>query len=270
MTLFELLSKFSIDELWYILHMRHGYGCRNLSFKAEQTYKAYKRAYEELLSLHKKGNPKNNVLHCEFVTETSDETPPDVYMSCVVLASGEIDEHGKAVRYAMDFIPWDELIDAPVSDESMQKYGMLVCASELLWELTFYGFSAERVRKETDELKELTESVFDAEESTSHETFEWKTSNSSAYAKILVEWLKNAPPKVKKVISDHISADLTDRDENELTQEEALIKLRVILDGSSRKYSEEPMDMLHSMLRGLDLDERYTLLKIISKENFQS
>lgn len=265
MTLFELLLKFSIDELWYILHMRHGYGCSNLSFNAEQTYKAYKRAYDELLSLHSKGNPKNHVLHCELVTEKSDEIPPDVYMSCVVFASGEIDEYGKDARYAMDFIPWDELIDAPVSDESIQKYGTLICAAEFLWELTFYGFSAERVRKEAETLHELTESIFDEKELVSHETYELNITNNSEREEILVEWLKNAPPEVKQIIFDHISADATDRDEDEISVEETLERLRTILNDSSRKYSEEPIGMLHSMLRGLDLDERYTLLKIISK-----
>ena len=263
MTLYELLSKFTIDELWYILHMRHGYRHSNMSFKAEQTYKAYKCAYDELRSLHKKSNPINAVLHCELVIEESSEIPPDVYMSWVALESGENSESGSDERYALDFIPWEELIDAPISDEKIQKYGMLICAAELLWELTFYGFSAEHVRKEAKELEELSESVFSGEELISFEISEQETISLSETTEAVVAWLKNAPSEVKQIIFDHISVDITNRDEDEISIEEALAKLRIILDASSREYSEEPAGMLHLMLRGLDLDERYTLIKII-------
>jgi hypothetical protein len=80
---------------------------------------------------------------------------------------------------------------------------MLVCAAELLWELTFHEFSAECVRKEAESLNEISESIADDKEMISHEPFDLNTTDNIECEKILIGWLKNAPREVKQDISDH-------------------------------------------------------------------
>jgi len=47
------------------------------------------------------------------------------------MLSPDEDNEGKMQQYAMDFVPWNELIDCKVSEDSLSKLGELVCASEL-------------------------------------------------------------------------------------------------------------------------------------------
>ena len=54
--------------------------------------------------------------------------------------------------YAMDFVKWTDLIDCAVTHPSSYSHVDIVAA--ILWEITFWGFSAEQVQKESDKLLE--------------------------------------------------------------------------------------------------------------------
>jgi len=64
--------------------------------------------------------------------------------------------------YAIDFVDWEELIDSeiykavPMNDTT--------AAAHILWEITFYGFSASTVKEEAVKLQELTERIESGEE----------------------------------------------------------------------------------------------------------
>ena len=129
MTFYELLNKFSIEELWYILRQRHDLSRKPI--KAERVFNSYKLAREELISLHSDDNCVDNVLACEFTIENDNGGAPDSWIHCNVFSKNA---DGEMQSYAMDFIPWNELIDCKVSEDSLAKLGELVCTAELLWD----------------------------------------------------------------------------------------------------------------------------------------
>ena len=63
--------------------------------------------------------------------------------------------------FAPDLVPWESLIDREVIAESPYKGGIAEIAAHILWEITFYGYSAadirERLKSLTDEMKEASE-----------------------------------------------------------------------------------------------------------------
>lgn len=54
-------------------------------------------------------------------------------------------EGNDPVHYAMDLIDWKELIDAPIDDQSILKYGTERTLVEILWEITFDGYDYQTV-----------------------------------------------------------------------------------------------------------------------------
>jgi len=50
--------------------------------------------------------------------------------------------NGDGERYAIDMIPWDELVAIDISDKSIKLYGFDEVAAEILWDMTFWGDSA--------------------------------------------------------------------------------------------------------------------------------
>lgn len=56
-------------------------------------------------------------------------------------------EANDPVHYAMDLIDWKELIDAPIDDKSILKYGTERTLVEILWEITFDGYDYQTVCK---------------------------------------------------------------------------------------------------------------------------
>lgn len=56
--------------------------------------------------------------------------------------------------WAMDFVPWSQWLSAEVMQESLDKYGLEVCVGEILWEMTFYGWTYADTKKKGDEILE--------------------------------------------------------------------------------------------------------------------
>ena len=264
MTLYELLNKFSIEELWYILHNRHDLSGKPI--KAERIFNLYKSAREELLALHAESNYTDNVLVCDFSIENDDSGAPDSWIHCNMLSPDEISDD-KMQQYAIDFVPWNELIDCKVSDDSLAKLGALVCTAELLWEITFYGYSKSKVDDESKELQRLVEDI-DSGKVETHQINPngWNISEKETVMeeKAIAEWLANAPEQVKNIIFGFYAADVCGQNEDvdDITVDETLKRLKSVLDESGVKCvcKEDYLGLLRSMIKELDVDNQYLLL----------
>ena len=69
------------------------------------------------------------------------------------MPSEEFSKH-YITSYGLDFIPRSTILACNVAELSIQKFGILNCATEIFWELTFYGLTEEQVQKEASKLNE--------------------------------------------------------------------------------------------------------------------
>lgn len=53
--------------------------------------------------------------------------------------------------FAMGFTPWSKIIDTPIVNDA--KYPMEKVIAEILWELTFYGWTEEKCNDKSEEIK---------------------------------------------------------------------------------------------------------------------
>ena len=264
MTFYELLNKFSIEEFWYILQSRHNLSGKPI--KAERIFNLYRLARKELLSLHADNNCDNNVLVCEFTIENDNVGAPDSWIHCNMLSPNK-NNNGDMQQYALDFVPWNELIDCKVSEDSLAKLGALVCTAELLWEITFHGYSKNVVDSEFENLRRVMDDI----DSGKAETYpfnpdDWKPNEEETILeeRAIAEWLKNAPIKVKDIIFGFYAADICNRNEDvdDITMEEILKRLELAINASSvdNTDDEDYIGLLRSMINGLDVNNQYLLL----------
>ena len=271
MTFYDLLNKLPIEELWYILRHRHDLSSKPI--KAERLFKLYRTARKELLSLHSDNNPTENMLVCEFSIENAEGCAPDSWIHCNMLSPNK-ENNGEMQQYAMDFVPWNELIDCKVSDESLAKFGELVCAAELLWEITFYGFSISTVADESDKLKEIADGVNSGNAKTYPlDTNDWKLNESdiAEEEKAIIDWITKAPNKVKRMFFGFCAANLCGRDEDvdDITVDETLKRLKAIIDESSVENAddEDYAGLLRAMGSNIDVNYQFLLLsKMFTRE----
>ena len=264
MTFYELLNKFPIEELWYILKSRHDLSGK--SIKAERIFNLYKSAYEELITLHFENNPTDNVLVCEFTIENDDGGAPDSWIHCNLLSPNE-DNNSEIQTYAMDFVPWNELIDCKVSADSIAKLGALVCTAELLWEVTYHGYSMSKVDDESEKLQKITDDIRSGKTETYPiKSDDWKPDEAeiALEEKAIAEWLVNAPEKVKNIIFGLYAADVCGRDEDvdDVTVDETLKRMRSVIDACTidDANEEDYIALLRSMANELDTNNQYLLL----------
>ncbi len=101
-------------------------------------------AWKELKNLKGKVN-KDLEIHLKKVEGTSsrDHNPPlDTCLYCLSEKS----------FYALDFVPWEELINLNISSEIQLEDKEI--AANILWEITFWGYSSDQIKKESEKLKE--------------------------------------------------------------------------------------------------------------------
>ena len=74
-------------------------------------------------------------------------------------------EDGHAVKlverdetYALDHVSWEDLIGATILDETKQLLKHEILA-HILWEITFYGFTLERVNQQREEFQQTVDEV---------------------------------------------------------------------------------------------------------------
>jgi hypothetical protein len=252
MTLRDLLSKFSLDELWYYLSMRHG--LQNKPIKARHMHKSYGSALDELLALDLNQGEICGELCCDFCADKTDEGNY-TFFGVTLKEAEEI--------YSISFIPWKDIIDLPVSQTSIDRYGEWLCAAEILWEVTFWGFSAETMASESAKLQR---SGAEAESGASeHEPFDLDELNHEINpldVKATLDWFTNAPDCVKRSVRNCISANVAkDEDDEQLAAAKTLEKLK-------EKIGDEPKteDIIWlpvTMARELDLDDTLLLLEAL-------
>jgi hypothetical protein len=112
MTFRELLNKFSMDELWHYLLMRHG--LQGKPIKAGKLRELYGAARDELLALEINRCETREELSCDFCAYKTGEWD-DTFFKVSLKEAGE--------TYAIDFMLWTDSIDLPVSQSSLVRYG---------------------------------------------------------------------------------------------------------------------------------------------------
>lgn len=65
------------------------------------------------------------------------------------------------VSYAIEFIDWSEWLDMDVDQKSLSKYSELDIIGHCLWEMTFYGFTQDDIKKAIDTIGKRAEEVKD-------------------------------------------------------------------------------------------------------------
>lgn len=136
-TLRELIRTTPYKQTFNHIYSRHykgkNYSVENI-IKADS---AYLRIFGELPNLPEH-DPNNLSI---YLTKTQDEDGEEFVDVC--LYNEETDE-----LFAMDFVPWSELIDMPVV--KAYKATDTECLSYILWEITFWGFSQEKIKDQAD------------------------------------------------------------------------------------------------------------------------
>lgn len=63
------------------------------------------------------------------------------------------------ITYGIDYLTRKIVLNLMVAEPSITKYGLLIVAAELFWELTFYGLTEEQIQHKGDELLSRVDSI---------------------------------------------------------------------------------------------------------------
>ena len=120
----------------------------NTYYDAQVDYTVVMHRYtcviRELLELNADDTYSDHVI---VLTETSDDT------------QSHIDVHlgAQDKTYAIDYVDWAQLIDLQVRDDTgLQAHDVL---AHILWEITFHGFTNDKVKKSRETLENLCGSL---------------------------------------------------------------------------------------------------------------
>jgi hypothetical protein len=61
--------------------------------------------------------------------------------------------------YAMDLTPWEDIIDAKIKNDLQTLTWEHELLAHILWEITFYGFTQDKVELSKDQMEQLVEEV---------------------------------------------------------------------------------------------------------------
>lgn len=145
MTLRELLYRKSYKNIFNVIYKT--FLKDNAQDRIIDLSIKFENAFTELKSIEKQNKTKNLVVLNEI--ESEEEQIIDV-----CFYDDKQDEH-----YSLDFMDWGEIIDCEVV--APQKFNQTTIVAHILWEITFWGFSREKITKER---KELNKAVQEAEE----------------------------------------------------------------------------------------------------------
>jgi hypothetical protein len=159
MTLRDLLKKSNFKSAFNVLYREYYFDNPEREV-VEYDFK-YRKVWDTLLDL-----PKNSGNEYKIFIK---EVEGDLIEGC----NGEVMQREKIVdvclysskekqTYAIDLTMWQELIDWEVSN-STKMNGSEVLA-HILWEITFYGFSPDKIMLEKEELKKRIERIESGEE----------------------------------------------------------------------------------------------------------
>ena len=145
MTLRELLYRKSYKNIFNVIYKT--FLKDNAQDRIIDLSIKFENAFTELKSIEKQNKTKNLVVLNEI--ESEEEQIIDV-----CFYDDKQDEH-----YSLDFMDWGEIIDCEVF--APKKFNQTTIVAHILWEITFWGFSREKITKER---KELNKAVQEAEE----------------------------------------------------------------------------------------------------------
>ncbi len=149
MRLKELLLQVNYEHVWSILECEYSL--------TEDAYDVYRRVMEELKSLEAKPGEKQTTL---VVAKIQSIFEPGNYIFDVFGLHENDDQ-----RYCLTMTPWEEWNNLTVLDKSIELYGAVAVAAHALFEMTFYGFSAEETAKRVAEEMQILNDRYDEIES---------------------------------------------------------------------------------------------------------
>jgi len=129
----------------------------------EKNIEGYKRVFEELRTLE----PVETKM-CIVIEDVFDEYDKE-YCAHVSGKDGTLNkesdpEHFKEdevgnqeVLYAIEFTDWAEWLAMEIEQEYLSKYSELDIIGHCLWEMTFYGFTQEKIKKQSAQLEKEAE-----------------------------------------------------------------------------------------------------------------
>ena len=152
MTLRDLLRKTSYHAIFNCLHKEYYH--KDPDDEVTKMSIAYRNVVNTILSYDPSPNTEYQIYVKRDEGDVDEETAAfiDVCLYCPE------DEE----TYAMELTPWVELVDAEIRNETKIKNDCM--AAHILWEITFHGFTEEKVLREHDELKKLLERIDSGEE----------------------------------------------------------------------------------------------------------
>ena len=142
MTLRELLKKANHKEIFNHLYKEYYY--KNVDNEVHEMALSYRKVIAELLD-----KPFAPNREWEIEVRASDGGLDDIYWY-------NIDEEEV---YGIDLTPWSEIIDANIQEPF--NLNINKTAAHILYEITFYGFTEEKIVEERGKLKQLSEDVED-------------------------------------------------------------------------------------------------------------
>lgn len=163
----ELFEKVSFEEIMsYLFNERQIiHDIEDLEEKTEDEIveecrlmkEAYHHAYNQLIKIKPQEN-KSKVLIMLKETDLFNESYYDI--SC--FDYNELLNDNIPEIYAIDFIPWEEILGYQVSLANLKEYSFVQLVGEVLWELTFYGYDEEVIGEEKEELLTRKQEVDEA------------------------------------------------------------------------------------------------------------
>ena len=151
MTLRKLLNKYRYKNIFNILHKN--YLTKKRKEKVQNADLGFYSAWNELISLEV---PEViNLVEALHISEVVDDLEPDsLPFIDITLRDRDTDE-----LFSLDFCSWDKLIDLEIENATTLKDDEIL--AEILWEITFWGFSQDKILKQRKELERETKEAWD-------------------------------------------------------------------------------------------------------------
>ena len=135
----QLVSNMEYECVWEILKRTH-----NLN---NEDYEAFKKGFEELKSLMPKPNETPMTL---VVAKIEDCFEPGIFIYDVFGMIAEDENH-----YSLTMCSWNELVGFGVLQKSIEIYGEAEVVAHILYDITFFAYSAKAVDKKIEQEKEI-------------------------------------------------------------------------------------------------------------------
>jgi hypothetical protein len=145
MTLRELLYRKSFKNIFNVIYKTY------LKDKSNDKITEYSISFQKAFKELKNVEPNKKTKNLVVLNEIKDENE-DVIDVCFYDESE--DEH-----YALDFMDWGEIIECEVV--APKKFNQTTIVAHILWEITFWGYSRDKITEQRKTLNKLSEEIED-------------------------------------------------------------------------------------------------------------